>query len=213
MDGTLLDLHFDDHFFRQTVPQAYAVKFGVDFDCAWQQVISAYHEQQGTLAWYDLDHWSQRLGLDIPLLKEQVAHLIRVHPYVLPFLEALQASGRPVHLVTNAHPYSLEMKLARTPIGAYLTSAITSHEVGWAKEQAEFWPALQARLGFDPVTTVLVDDSEPVLTAARNYGLGHVRQVLLPNSSSPPNPGGGFPAVMDFRDLGVPVEWSGDEVA
>ncbi|MBF0627515.1 MAG: GMP/IMP nucleotidase [Magnetococcales bacterium] len=204
MDGTLLDLHFDDFFFRRTVPAAYAAKEGLTVAQATEHVIHAYHQDRGTLAWYDLDHWSERLGLDILGLKETVAHMIRVHPHVLPFLEAVRASGRPIHLVTNAHPRSLAMKLERTPIGEYLTSAITSHEVGWAKEQAGFWPALRERLGFDPATTVLVDDSEPVLEAARVYGIGHLRQVLHPDSGAPPVSGGRFPAMIDFRDLGFP---------
>ncbi|MBF0212254.1 MAG: HAD-IA family hydrolase [Magnetococcales bacterium] len=204
MDGTMLDLHFDDVFFRRTVPEAYARKHGIGFERAREIVLTAYQEHRGTLAWYDLDHWSARLGLDIPLLKEEVAHLIRVHPHVLPFLERVRASGRPIHLVTNAHAHSLGMKLARTPIGPYLTSAITSHEVGWAKEQLPFWPLLAQRLGFDPGATVLVDDSEPVLEAASRFGIAHLRQVVNPSSGAPPNPVGRFPAVMDFRDLGLP---------
>ncbi|MBF0339796.1 MAG: HAD-IA family hydrolase [Magnetococcales bacterium] len=204
MDGTMLDLHFDDVFFRQTVPGAYARKHGLTFEAARDVVLESYQEQQGTLAWYDLDHWSSRLGMDMRRLKEEVAHLIRVHPHVLPFLQAVRESGRAIHLVTNAHPYSLDMKLVRTPIGACLDSVITSHEVGWAKEQAPFWPALTARLGLDPRTTLLVDDSAPVLAAARAFGIAHLRQVLHPNSGAPPNPVGQFPSIVDFRDLGLP---------
>lgn len=204
MDGTLLDLKFDDVFFRQVVPKAFAEKNALTFEEAYARVFAAYSENQGTLAWYDLDYWSDRLGLDIPLLKEEVAHLIRVHPHVLPFLEAVRASGRPAHLVTNAHGHSLRMKLARTPIGAWLDSAITSHEIGWAKEQPPFWPLLQARLDFDPAATLLVDDAEPVLAAAAGFGIAHLRQVLNPSSGAPPKPSGRFPALMDFRDLGFP---------
>ncbi|MEO5346763.1 MAG: GMP/IMP nucleotidase [Magnetococcus sp. YQC-9] len=205
MDGTLLDLHFDDVFFRQTVPKAYAEKNGLDFNSAYERVLAAYSENQGTLAWYDLDGWSERLGLDIPLLKEEVAHLIRVHPHVLPFLQAVRASGRPIHLVTNAHGHSLRLKFARTPIGEYLDSAITSHEIGWAKEQAPFWPLLTGRLGFDPASTLLVDDAESVLNAAFDFGIAHLRQVLTPSSGAPPKSSGRFPALMDFRDLGFPM--------
>ncbi|MBF0189959.1 MAG: HAD-IA family hydrolase [Magnetococcales bacterium] len=204
MDGTLLDLHFDDVFFRSTVPDAYARKHGIAVERARDEVLAAYQEHQGTLAWYDLHHWSERLGLDIPLLKEDVAHLIAVHPHVLPFLEAVQASGRPIHLVTNAHPLSLGLKLARTPIGDYLTSVITSHEVGWAKEQESFWPALARRLDFDPASTLLVDDSESVLNAASAFGIAHLRQVRHPSSTAPPNPPGRFVSVLDFRELGLP---------
>ncbi|MBF0127048.1 MAG: GMP/IMP nucleotidase [Magnetococcales bacterium] len=204
MDGTLLDLHFDNVFFQETVPWAYARKNGLDFASARARVFAAYEENRGTLAWYDLDHWSRQLELDIPILKEEVAHLIRVHPHVLPFLTALRASGRPIHLVTNAHALSLRMKLARTPIGAFLTSVSTSHALGKAKEQVEFWPLLRRRLGFDPSTTLLVDDSEPVLAAARAFGIGHLRHVANPSSGMPPKRSDHFLSVLDFRELALP---------
>ncbi|MBF0293737.1 MAG: GMP/IMP nucleotidase [Magnetococcales bacterium] len=204
MDGTLLDLHFDNYFFQETVPRAYAEKNGLDLATARIQVFDAYQDNRGTLAWYDLDHWSRQLGLEIAILKEEVAHLIRVHPHVLPFLAALRASGRPAHLVTNAHAISLNMKLARTPIGDYLTSIITSHEVGKAKEEAAFWPLLMERLGFDPATTLLVDDSEPVLAAAQAFGIAHLRHIANPSSGLPPRPSARFLSVVDFRELALP---------
>ncbi|MBF0428303.1 MAG: HAD-IA family hydrolase [Magnetococcales bacterium] len=205
MDGTLLDLHFDNVFFQETVPQAYANKNGLDLESARTAVLAAYQQDRGTLAWYDLDHWSRLLGLDIPLLKEEVAHLIQVHPHVLPFLAAVQASGRPAYLVTNAHAHSLQMKLARTPIGRFLTAALTSHELGKAKEEAEFWPLLERRLGFDPATTLLVDDSEPVLGAAQAYGIAHLRHMANPSSRLPPQRSDHFFSVLDFRELALPV--------
>ncbi|MEO5330768.1 MAG: GMP/IMP nucleotidase [Magnetococcus sp. YQC-5] len=204
MDGTLLDLHFDNFFFQETVPRAYANKNGLDFATAKANVFAAYQENRGTLAWYDLDYWSRLLDLDIPILKEEVAHLIQVHPHVLTFLADLQASGRPAHLVTNAHAVSLNMKLARTPIGAFLTSTITSHELGKAKEEVEFWPLLVRRLGFDPATTLLVDDSEPVLDAAKQFGIAHLRHSASPSSGLPPKRSDRFHSFLDFRELALP---------
>lgn len=205
MDGTLLDLNFDNVFFQETVPQAYAVKNGLDFLTAKEQVFAAYQKDRGTLCWYDLDHWSRQLDLDIPILKEDVAHLIQVHPHVLPVLAALRDSGRPTYLVTNAHAHSLQMKLARTPIGAYLTGIITSHEVGQAKEASGFWPLLMARIGFERATTLLVDDSEPVLVAAEAFGIGHLRHMANPSSALPPIRSERFFSVMDFRELALPM--------
>ena len=48
--------------------------------------------------WYCLDYWSEKLGMDIPMLKEEVDHLIAVHPYVIDFLAAVRRSGRRVFL-------------------------------------------------------------------------------------------------------------------
>lgn len=204
MDGTLLDLNFDTVFFTTTVPQAVARARGLSFAQARELVLATYQKVEGTLAWYDLDHWSRTLDMDVPLLKEEVAHLIRVHPHVLTFLQRLQAMPLPIHLVTNAHARAIDLKMARTPLGRYLSSITTSHELGHAKEQPLFWPRLRERLPFDPETTLLVDDAEPVLTAAKNYGIQHLRHVANPSSQHPATPSQRFISIPGFLPIMPP---------
>ena len=62
---------------------------------------------------------SEELGIDIPALKEQIRHLIEVHPRVEDFLSALKAHGKKIFLVTNAHYKTLTIKLRKTEIGEY----------------------------------------------------------------------------------------------
>ncbi|MBF0455246.1 MAG: GMP/IMP nucleotidase [Magnetococcales bacterium] len=205
MDGTLLDLNFDNVFFLQTVPQTYARQRGLSFEAAKEQVLATYKKVEGTLAWYDLDHWSRALGMDIPLLKEEVAHLIQLHPHVLTFLSRLQQQQRPTHLVTNAHGRSIDLKMARTPIGSYLTSVVSSHDLGHAKEQAGFWPALRRTVVFDPETTLLVDDSEAVLAAAQRYGIHHLRHISAPSSQHPQQVSDHFISISHFQEIMPPV--------
>ncbi|MBF0124844.1 MAG: HAD-IA family hydrolase [Magnetococcales bacterium] len=204
MDGTLLDLRFDELFFLQTVPMAYARHHQIDDTAARQRVLAAYQEAQGRLEWYDLDYWSRQFGFNISLLKHDIAHLIQLRPQVELLLGQLRASGRPVWLVTNAHIDSLTLKLQRTPIGNWLDGTITSHEIGWAKEHAAFWPLLQQRLGFDPATTLLIDDAEAVLQAAADYGIGQLIHIATPNSSANPVYSSRFPSIDDF-DAILPV--------
>jgi len=83
MDGTLLDLHFDNHFWLEHVPRRYAEARGISRQTAQEQLFARYQSIEGTLEWYCVDHWSRELGLDIALLKEEVEHLISVHPYVV----------------------------------------------------------------------------------------------------------------------------------
>ncbi|MBF0401438.1 MAG: GMP/IMP nucleotidase [Magnetococcales bacterium] len=200
MDGTLLDLHFDNTFFRETVPKALAKQRHCSLASAMEFLQQSYRQVEGTLDWYDLDYWSRTLAMDIPLLKEEVAHLIRLHPQTLDFLQKLQQHNQAIHLVTNAHAFSLALKLRRTPIGPYLTSVTSSHLLGRPKEDVAFWPLLQNRLGFDPTTTLLVDDSEPVLLAAEQFGLGFLRHIAAPSSTQAPKRSERFESV---RDLGV----------
>ncbi|MEO5363724.1 MAG: GMP/IMP nucleotidase [Magnetococcus sp. DMHC-8] len=201
MDGTLLDLHFDNTFFRETVPRALARQRRITLPEAQHFLHETYRAVEGTLAWYDLDYWSRVLEMDIPLLKEEVAHLIRVHPHTLDFLQALQTMGKPTHLVTNAHAHSLALKLRRTPIGSCFASVISSHDLGHPKEDPAFWPLLAGRLGFDNASTLLVDDSEAVLRAAQGFGLGFLRHIAAPSSTQPPRLSEQFPSVLDLAAL------------
>ena len=86
MDGTLLDLNFDNHFWQTHVPLRYAEAKGLPQDIAREELMARYHARAGTLDWYSVDFWATELELDIMALKEEVAHLIAVHPAVVDFL-------------------------------------------------------------------------------------------------------------------------------
>jgi putative hydrolase of the HAD superfamily len=201
MDGTLLDLHFDNTFFRETVPHAIARQRGISFDAAKQRLHTLYHAVEGTLAWYDLDYWSQQLDMDITLLKNEVAHLIRAHPPTVPFLQALQRANKPAYLVTNAHLHSLALKLQRTPIGPYFVAVFSSHLFGCPKENPDFWPLLQEIIGFNCASTVLVDDSEAVLAAAQQFGIRYLYHISAPSSAQSACPSRQFTSVETVQDL------------
>ena len=73
MDGTLLDRHFDDHFWLEHVPARWAARNGKDLAFAREHLYALFRSQENTLNWTDLDYWSDRLRMDIPLLKKEVA--------------------------------------------------------------------------------------------------------------------------------------------
>jgi putative hydrolase of the HAD superfamily len=204
MDGTLLDLHFDNHFWQEIVPRRYAEGRGLDVVTAKAVLAPLFRRREGTLDWYCLDYWTRELKLDIALLKEQTAHLIAVHPYVTEFLDALRHSGRRSVLVTNAHPKSLALKLERTRLGARLDAVISAHDIGHAKEQAAFWATLRRCQPFEPTGTLLIDDNLAVLRAARDYGIAELLAVHRPDTRAAPRDTGEFIALRDFRDL-LPV--------
>ncbi|MBF0143233.1 MAG: HAD-IA family hydrolase [Magnetococcales bacterium] len=201
MDGTLLDLHFDNVFFRDLVPRVCGERWGMAPELARERVLGIYGEVAGTLAWYDLNHLSRALGLELMPLKEELLHLMRMHPGVPEFLDRVRRSGRACHLVTNAHPLSLDLKLARMPIREFFTSVVTSHDLGHPKESLPFWPRLREQLGFSPERTLLIDDSEPVLLAAHRFGLGHLLHIASPSSRDPVRPSWRFPTVAGVHSL------------
>ena len=204
MDGTLLDLHFDNHFWLAHVPRRYAEKHQISLQESEDHLKSRYQKIEGTLNWYCVDHWSEMLDLDIEQLKKEVGHLIAIHPHVIDFLQALKASGKQLALVTNAHQKSLDLKFERTRLGDYLERVITAHDLGLPKEDPAFWGALNQVEPFDHRRTLLVDDSLPVLQSAKTYGIQHLIAVRYPDSQSPEKDVGSFQAILDFREL-MPV--------
>jgi putative hydrolase of the HAD superfamily len=142
MDGTLLDLHFDSHFWLEHVPLRYGERHGLTTEEAKAHLMPKYQAIQGTMQWYCIDHWSGELDLDIALLKEEVDHLIAVHPHVPEFLEAVRVTGRRAVLVTNAHSKSLALKMERTQLAGHFDNIICAHDLGLPKEEPEFWQRL-----------------------------------------------------------------------
>jgi 5'-nucleotidase len=184
MDGTLLDLHFDNHFWLEHVPNCYAEKNSLSQAQARQQLYALYEQVVGTMDWYCLDYWSNALNMDIPVLKQDVDHLIKVHPHVVAFLDLLRQKKKRVVMVTNAHQKSLSLKMEKTQLGGHFDRLISSHEIGVPKENADFWHKLQLIEPFQIDQTLLVDDSISVLKSAENYGFKHILAILKPDSQN-----------------------------
>ncbi|MES9846033.1 MAG: GMP/IMP nucleotidase [Candidatus Sedimenticola sp. PURPLELP] len=201
MDGTLLDLHFDNHFWLEHVPMRFAQENGLSPEEAGRQLRALYTSIEGTLEWYCVDHWSRKLGLDIALLKEEVDHLIAVHPHVVGFLDAVRGLGKRVVLVTNAHQKSLDLKLKRTRLAGHFDNVICAHDLGLPKEDRGFWEKLQGVEPFDRSRTLFVDDSPSVLASARDYGIQWLLAVLKPDTRAPAREAGEFDAIHDFSEL------------
>lgn len=201
MDGTLLDLHFDNHFWQEYVPARYAERHGLGEAEARRLLADAYRARAGTLEWYSVDFWSRELQLDIVALKREVAHLIAVRPGVAPFLEALRRRGKDVVLVTNAHQKSLALKMACSGLQAHFDLLLSSHELGRPKEDPGFWPALRARHHHEPARTLFIDDSLPVLRAARAMGIGRLLAVRRPDTRQPDKDVGEFEALHHFDEI------------
>jgi len=201
MDGTLLDLHFDNHFWREHVPLRYGQYHGLNVESAKQELFPRFQAVEGTMEWYCVDYWSQELGIDIEHLKREIDHLISVHPYVVEFIDACRAQNKRTVIVTNAHSKSLNLKMQRTQLGGHLDEIICAHDIGLPKEHSEFWQRLQQTEPFDPLQTLLIDDSLPVLKSAQRYGIGHLLAVLQPDTQAPVKDVEGFEAIASFNDI------------
>ena len=185
MDGTLLDLNFDNQFWMEHIPQLLSEKHQQPIDQSKAYMQKAYAEVYGKLQWYCLDYWADKLDLDIVGAKQTLKHLIRMRDDCIPFLDALKQSNRRVVLVTNAHPDSLSLKVEQTALDQHISTLVSTHQFGASKEFQSLWKQLQAYLDFDPSTTLFVDDSETILDAAKEFGIAYTLGITNPDSQQP----------------------------
>ncbi|MGY4878747.1 GMP/IMP nucleotidase [Vreelandella aquamarina] len=205
MDGTLLDLHFDSHFWLEHLPKRYVELHQLDeasqAALTKEQLIARITDMQGTLNWYSLAYWSRELGVDIVALKREVQHLIGLRSDALDFLTWLKQAHPRVVLATNADRASLGLKLPLTGLENYLDAIISSEDVGAAKEEQAFWFALQEREPFDPARTLFIDDNPHVLESAREFGVKHLLGIKQPDSQRPEKELQEFIALDTFAQL------------
>lgn len=201
MDGTLLDLHFDNHFWLEYLPQRYAEHHGISRAMAELELKPLFESHAGKLTWYCLDFWSDELRLSVKDLKREVAHLIALRPDADRFLAALRQAGKRVALITNAHRDSLSLKLEKVELAPWFDRLISSHDYGFPKEDQQFWFTLQQDFGFDPARTLFIDDSLPILRSAGSYGIAHLLAVRQPDSRRGPKDTEEFAAVEAYLDL------------
>ncbi|WP_219063761.1 GMP/IMP nucleotidase [Pseudomonas sp. UMAB-08] len=201
MDGTLLDLHYDNHFWMEHLPQRYAELHGVSRAMAELEMAPLFEQNAGTLNWYCLDFWSAELKLPLRELKLETAHLISLRPDAETFLMAIKQAGKRVIMITNAHRDSLSLKMERVQLAPYFERMISSHDYGFAKENAQFWDALHADIAFEPGRSLFIDDTLPILRSARTFGVAHLLAVSQPDSRKGPKNTEEFAAVADYRAL------------
>lgn len=183
MDGTLLDLAFDSHFWLQHLPRVYAQKHQLDAAQTDEVLRPIFEQNAGSLNWYCVEFWSNELGLDIMTHKEEVSHNIAYRPAAKKFLRHCRSQVDDLRLVTDAHRRVLNLKIGITQLDQYFDQMICSHELGTPKMNPKFWDKLQKHKPFDPQTTLFIDDSEAVLDSARQHGIKHILSIAVPDSS------------------------------
>jgi len=177
LDGTLLDLAFDNYFWLERIPAAYAAARGMTTDEARTALLPRFRGQEGQLEWYCIDHWSRELGLPVAQMHHDERHRMGWLPGAEGFLRRLASLDKRRVLVTNAHPETLRIKDGQTGVTRYFDAVWSSHVLQAPKENPVFWPRLRAAEPFDPGRTMFVDDSLPVLRAARQAGIGWIYAV------------------------------------
>ena len=201
MDGTLLDLHFDNHFWLEHLPVRLAQQRGVTPQEISTYLHDRYTAMEGTLEWYCLDYWQQHLDTDLVALKHEIAERIQIRAHVERFLESLHARGKRVVLLTNAHQKSVGMKFGYVALSHYFDRIITSHSLGLPKEHLDFWNKLAEVEAYNPLHSLFIDDNLHVLRAAQAHGVKHLLAIHQPDSQQPPKDTAEFTAVVCYTQL------------
>lgn len=201
MDGTLLDLHYDNYFWSEFLPRKVSERDGISLQAAKDSVIPTLRETSGTLPFYCIDHWSRVFDLDIFALKRQVAHKIAVRAGVHTFLRYLKESDKRVILATNAHRATIDLKLDRTSLRDFFDAISSSHDYGFEKESPQFWLALADEHDIDLGKSLFIDDNVHVLETASASGVARVIGVRTPDSRRPAVEHRRYPLTEDFSEL------------
>lgn len=205
MDGTLLDLYFDWHFWMSFLPQAYADKNQLPLKEANTIIHDRIKKIQGTLNWYCLDYWTKEFELPVAKLKHELKHMIQAHPEVITFISRLKQLGKQVIMVTNAHRDSLTLKLEMTEIERYFDTIISSHDYGIPKENPEIWQHIQNTAPFNPAKTLLIDDNIQALITAKNFKIAHCLAATHISPQLDKVDPKGFPYFEHFNEIMPPL--------
>jgi 5'-nucleotidase len=185
MDGTLLDLAFDDFIWNHCLPERHAQVHQCSLEQSQQTLFQFYQQHKHTLSWYSSAYWTAKVGVDVLQLQYEHREKIAARAGCHQLLERLKAKGYRCWLLTNADQAGLQLKLENVELSPYFELMISSEELGHAKEDVGFWQKLQQLHPFDPVKAVFIDDTVAVLKGAEAFGISKLVSILQPSSSKP----------------------------
>ena len=185
MDGTLLDLAFDDFIWNHCLPERHAQVHQCTLEHSQQILYQFYLQHKHTLSWYSSAHWTAKVGFDVLQLQYEHRDKIRARAGCFELLQQLNIHGYRCWLLTNADKAGLQLKLENVDLSPYFELMISSEELGHAKEEVLFWQKLQQQHPFNPTQAIFVDDTEAVLKSAENFGISQLFSILQPSSSRP----------------------------
>ena len=200
MDGTILDLNFDRCVWHHRLPERVSTVLDVPLKVATDIVKNKLAPLKNTLNWYDLDYLSQMFNLDIEQMEIEMSHLIKPRPGAIDYLKKAKGSNLMI-LASNAYPKSMIRKLSLTGIATYFDIVISSHEIGFCKEELKFWEELKTQVGFSPSKSVLVDDNLTVLRTAKKFGIKNLFGIRNPSSQGPPVSDSEFQLINNFGEI------------
>lgn len=204
MDGTLLDLAYDNFIWNELLPERYAQTHSCTIEKSRETLFSFYQIHNHTLNWYSSRFWSEKIGIDMLAMQLEFQHKVAKRIGCIDILEFLKAEGYPCWLATNADCAGLDFKLKAMELHQYFDVIVSSESIGHAKEFVEFWQQLQIQHPFDPKHCYFIDDTEKVLNGAKKIGIQHLISIVQPASNQAARIQSNYPMLEQLTDL-IPI--------
>lgn len=201
MDGTLLDLAYDDFIWNELLPERYAQTHGCSLEHSKQHLYGFYQQHNHTLNWYSSRFWTSKVGVDVLAMQIEFQHKVAKRDGCIELLEFLKAQGYPCWLATNADCKGLEFKLKAMDLAQYFEVIVSSETLGHAKEFVEFWQQLHAHYPFDRKHCYFIDDTEKVLNGAKKFGIKNLITIAQPSSTKQAKTQANYPMLEHLTDL------------
>ena len=201
MDGTLLDLAYDNFFWHEHLPKIYSRSKGISFIAAKSEFEKMYKKKENTIQWYSLKHWSDVLQIDLLSELLTTKNEIKILPKVKDFLYLLKKNNIKVFLLTNCPRDMLHVKLNQTKLWGFFDEIISSEDFNFPKESIDFWNLLQAKYVYKHDATVFLDDSKNVIDFSVKHGLKNVFLISNPDSNKKSQDTCGYKSIESVNDL------------
>ena len=201
MDGTLLDLAYDDFIWNHQLPIRYAATHGCTLEQSTQALFQFYQDYNHTLNWYSTRFWSAKVGVDTLALQHEFKHKVALRAGCIALLDALKTAGYPCWIATNADCAGLQFKLEQMQIASYFDVIVSSETIGHAKESIEFWQKLHSLHPFCISSAYFIDDTEKVLNSAKKFGIGNLISIAQPSSTGKIRHESAYPMLNHLTDL------------
>ena len=175
LDGVILDTSYDNYFWQEHIPRVYAKKNNISDKDGINFTHTLFNYKKKSKEWYDVNYWSNILDIDIIKEKKRAENmsLIKMYPGSIKILEKLNYHKKRIFLVTNAHRKTLNLKLSKFDLSKYFDELICSHELGYVKEDIQFWHLLRNKLGILYDETILIEDTFDNITSAYHAGINN----------------------------------------
>lgn len=183
LDGTLLDLAYDNYFWHDHIPNLIAKKNKLPFEKVKIEFENIYKSKQNTIEWYSLDYWSKIFEIDLKNEVLKTKNKIKIFPNAHNLLTNLKKRKIRIILLTNCPRDMLDIKLTQTQLWGFFDKIISSEDYGFSKEDDRFWHNLNTAIDFNKMNTLFVDDSENVLNCASRNGIKNIFYIKFPDSN------------------------------